>query len=421
MLQIRRGAVRLVAASSAKRQPHVEQRLLDAVTEVCARASYPDVTVEDLLAVAGVSRATFYQYFSGVEDCFLTAYREHALRLVKVIACSSAREHPELAALDALVDLAIERPDAALMLSREGLAGGAAARRERDALIAAIEVAIVDKQRGSLRVDLPFGVLLGGILRFIATRLIDGPMTRTTGEELADWVRAFAAPGRGSWTDFRLPSTAPEASGDRPAPPLPRTSPPRQRLLRGTAVAILAKGYRATTVADIVATAGVSRRSFYDHFSGKQAAFLEAYEFAFAQVIRASVPPFFGSVSWPQRVWDSAQAFTGFFAAEPAFAHLGFVECYAPGAELHTRVRDTQLAFTVFLDDGFKQRPAGPPPQAFAECVACVIFEAGFQATRAGTSRHMRRMQPLAVYVALTPFIGAEVAGRFVASQLAGP
>ena len=179
---------------------------------------------------------------------------------------------------------------------------------------------------------------------------------------------------------------------------------------------ILVKGYRATTVADIVTTAGVSRRSFYDHFSRKKAAVLESYEFAFAESIKASAPPFFASACWPQRVWESAQAFTRFFAAEPAFAYLGFVECYALGSDLHARVRDTQQAFTFFLADGSSQRHASPPPQAFAPCTASVIFEAGFRATRAGPSRHLRRMQPLAVYIALTPFIGVEAARRCVAS-----
>jgi AcrR family transcriptional regulator len=407
-----------MADRSSVRLPRAERRLLDAVTEVCARISYPDVTVEALLAVAGVSRATFYQYFSSVGDCFLTAYREHALRLVEVIASSPDCEHPELAALEALVDLAIHRPGVALLLTREGLAGGSAARCERDALIAGIEQAITTKQRRSPRVDLPLRVLLGGVLRFISMRLTDGPVRRTTGEELTGWVRTFASAERASWADFRLPSITPEDRVASQAPAVARASPPRQRLLRATAVVILNKGYRATTVADIAATGGVSRRCFYDNFSGKKAAFLEAYEFAFAQSIRASVPPFFSSACWPQRVWDSAQAFTGFFAAEPAFAHLGFVEAYALGANLHARVRDTQLAFTFFLDDGFRRRPSGPSPQAFAQCSAFVIFEAGFQATRAGPSRHMRRMQPLAVYVALTPLIGAEAASGFVASQL---
>jgi AcrR family transcriptional regulator len=412
----RGGAVRLAADRSAVRQRRAEQRLLDAVTEACARISYPDITVEDLLTVAGVSRATFYQYFSNVEDCFLAAYRGHALRLVEAVASSSDREHPELAALDAVVDLAIHRPDVALLLFREGLAGGQAARRARDELIVGIERALTTKQRRSHRVDLPLGVLLGGVLRFISTRLTDGPMTRTTGEELADWVRAFATAERASWTDFRLPTATTEARDACPAPIVVRTLPPRERLLRATAVVILVKGYRATTVADIVATAGVSRRSFYDHFFCKKAAVLESYEFAFAESIKAIAPPFFASACWPQRVWESAQAFTRFFAAEPAFAYLGFVECYALGSDSHARVRDTQQAFTFFLADGSSQRHVGPPPQAFAPCTAFVIFEAGFRAARAGPSRHLRRMQPLAVYIALTPFIGVEAARRCVAS-----
>ncbi len=43
----------------------------------------------------------------------------------------------------------------------------------------------------------------------------------------------------------------------------------RARLLEGMARAVAAQGYADTTIADIVREAGVSRRTFYEHFSDK--------------------------------------------------------------------------------------------------------------------------------------------------------
>ena len=45
------------------------------------------------------------------------------------------------------------------------------------------------------------------------------------------------------------------------------------------------KGYPATTVADVVERAGVSRRTFYEQFQDKEACFLAAYDVGLAVVL----------------------------------------------------------------------------------------------------------------------------------------
>lgn len=68
-------------------------------------------------------------------------------------------------------------------------------------------------------------------------------------------------------------------------PPDPSSSPartepdadPARRLLRGIGAAVADKGYAATTIADIVRHAHVSKRTFYEHFPDKLSCYLEAY------------------------------------------------------------------------------------------------------------------------------------------------
>jgi AcrR family transcriptional regulator len=55
---------------------------------------------------------------------------------------------------------------------------------------------------------------------------------------------------------------------------------PRARLLGAMLDAVARRGYAATTVADVVTLAGTSRRSFYEHFADKDAAYVDAYAFA---------------------------------------------------------------------------------------------------------------------------------------------
>ena len=54
----------------------------------------------------------------------------------------------------------------------------------------------------------------------------------------------------------------------------------RTRLLEAVGGAVAEKGYAATTIDDIVRGAGVSKKTFYEHFQDKLGAFLAAYEAA---------------------------------------------------------------------------------------------------------------------------------------------
>lgn len=399
-------------------------RLLDAATELGGNQGYARATVERLLQVAGVSRATFYQYFTSVDDCFWSAYRHHADQLVEAAAAAAAagRER-ELATLDALSATAKTRPAVARLLMREGLAAGPRGISERDTLISRLEQVMKGSVAQPSTIDLPAAILIGGTFGYLSMRISDGSAHRALHEEVREWARAFA----------RRPAKAPWST--RLAPKLPRRAPqrsksssltkpngtPRERILDAVAVAVGSRGYHQTTVADIAAAAGISRRGFYNEFSGKVDAFIATCERSFQQTIAACAPGFFSSEAWPERVWNGAQAFTGFMAGEPQIAHLSFVECYALGPSFALRVHQAQRAFTLFLEDGYRQGPnARSLSRACSVLTATSIFELAFQGARRDPSLYMRSLQPLAVYMALAPFIGVEEAGQFVVDKLSG-
>jgi AcrR family transcriptional regulator len=52
----------------------------------------------------------------------------------------------------------------------------------------------------------------------------------------------------------------------------------RERLIAAMAVSIEEKGYRDTTVADVVRIARTSRRNFYEHFADRDACFLALFD-----------------------------------------------------------------------------------------------------------------------------------------------
>lgn len=63
--------------------------------------------------------------------------------------------------------------------------------------------------------------------------------------------------------------------------------PPKERLLRGLEESIRERGYVATTVSDIVAAAGTSKRTFYESFASKAECLIEHYQRFHAEIIEA--------------------------------------------------------------------------------------------------------------------------------------
>ena len=107
----------------------------------------------------------------------------------------------------------------------------------------------------------------------------------------------------------------------------------RSRLLEGMAQAVSRKGYAETTIADIVAAASVSRRTFYEHFSSKAECLVALYEAAShnaLKVLRDAIPTGQG---WKQEVAAALRAYLGCMASNPVLVRTLFIEILHLGAE----------------------------------------------------------------------------------------
>ena len=97
--------------------------------------------------------------------------------------------------------------------------------------------------------------------------------------------------------------------------------------------AVSANGYGATRVEDIIALAGVSRRTFYDHFSNKEQAFLAAYDFVVEQLRIGVAGAYATGGTWASKVRRGLAAFLNLMAGEPELAHVCIVEAVAAGPQ----------------------------------------------------------------------------------------
>jgi AcrR family transcriptional regulator len=112
-----------------------------------------------------------------------------------------------------------------------------------------------------------------------------------------------------------------------------RDDPFRGRLLDGLASSIAERGYRDTTVADIVRHAHTSKRTFYARFDTKQECFVEllrANNDALIAQITAAVDP---DADWAEQIRRAVGAYVDHIAARPAITLSWIRELPALGAE----------------------------------------------------------------------------------------
>jgi AcrR family transcriptional regulator len=133
----------------------------------------------------------------------------------------------------------------------------------------------------------------------------------------------------------------------------------RGRLLEAMAQCVAERGYAATTVAQVIARAGVSRKTFYEHFADKRTCFLAAWdvgtEILLEQVLAAGAE----ADGWRARLRAGADAFLEILAAEPAFARSFTIEVLSVG--------ENALARRAEINERFADALAETHAQALAE------------------------------------------------------
>ncbi|PYE16463.1 TetR family transcriptional regulator [Williamsia limnetica] len=92
----------------------------------------------------------------------------------------------------------------------------------------------------------------------------------------------------------------------------------RARLLDALGASIEERGYRATTVADIVRMARTSRRTFYQEFATKEACFIELLQTANTDMIGDIVAAVDPDSPWRSQIRQAIEAYVRSIEARPA-------------------------------------------------------------------------------------------------------
>src|ERR1700691_6037940 len=150
--------------------------------------------------------------------------------------------------------------------------------------------------------------------------------------------------------------------GPQALPPEQVAADQRERLYEATIKAVNERGFVATTISDLVAGAGVSRRSFYEHFENKEECLLATYDELVRRLTARMVAAYDPEEQWQQQIDAIVRALFEASSDRPDAARLISVEMgrWARAAAL----------LTSFSIAAFKQAPGeGSVPRPVARAI----------------------------------------------------
>lgn len=157
-------------------------RLLTAMAEACLVHGVGNVTVAHVVKQAGVSRRTFYEIFSDIQDCFLSTFDDVVSRALER-ACTAYREDGRWrarirAALIALLEFLDEDPLAGRVLVVEAPGAGPTvlSRRQKviSRLVAAVEEGCSESKSSASMPPLTGEGIVGAVFAILHGRMLEG-------------------------------------------------------------------------------------------------------------------------------------------------------------------------------------------------------------------------------------------------------
>ena len=172
------------------------------------------------------------------------------------------------------------------------------------------------------------------------------------------------------------------------------------RLLQAMATVCGEKGVAVATIADIVREAGVSKRTFYEHFDSKDDCFFALYRAASGSALRALRVSMDDRQPWQHQVERALAAYLAHLSAAPGLSKTLFVEIHHLGPAGIRLRREVMQQFADFIlgtvnqGEGRAAQQALTPGMAMAAVGA--INELILQALEQGKADRLEQLTPIA-------------------------
>jgi AcrR family transcriptional regulator len=189
----------------------------------------------------------------------------------------------------------------------------------------------------------------------------------------------------------------------------------RERLIAGLAEAVAEKGYGGTTIADITRHAAVSRRTFYEHFDGKDECFVAAFDTVSEELRERVDVAFKAEDEWTDAARAGIDAMLVFLAGEPNLARLAMVEAMVAGPVVVAHYDAAVQTFLPYFAAGRKGRPKAVLKRLSDSTEEALVGGMVSLISRrivAGQTEELESLLPDLTEFALAPYVGNDEAAR---------
>jgi AcrR family transcriptional regulator/DNA-binding MarR family transcriptional regulator len=187
----------------------------------------------------------------------------------------------------------------------------------------------------------------------------------------------------------------------------------RGRMLAAAVDVVQDVGYARMTVARIIARARVSRKTFYDVFSGREDCFLAAFDQAVDRARELAEEAYEREPRWRDGIRAALARLLIFMEEEPALARLCIVEALAAGDLVLERRSEVLEELVAVVDRGrLLTSPTRQPPQVTAEGIAGAVLAVLHARLLEGGSEPLTDLLGPLMSMIVLPYLGMRAASR---------
>lgn len=406
---------------------HQRRRIHGAMIEAVAGGGYAATSVRQVIALAGVSRRSFYEQFENKQDCFLTTFdliagRELTRTRRAYTQADGDVEQRLRAALQTCAAAARrETKSYSLMLVAAPTAGQAALERTRRAAAACERLLGKALAEGTGLETLPAPVVravVGGLRGGLAGALEDleeDPERLAT--EMTGWTLAVRSPAfatvagelAGAYRDRNRELSRElrqEEENGRA-----QSADVRQRLVESALRLAAIQDCEELAAPQIADAAGVSVDEFMELFASREECLQVALDTVAAELLEVACDPRLDEVGWPLRLRLRLAAVFEHLARNPLHARAIAHVAYIAGPEAVTANATLAQEISSLLTAG---APGGEPSQFVRDAIAGAVWHTVRSHVASERIPLLAAVADHVSYALLAPLIGAPEAAAAV-------
>ena len=409
-------------------------RIHGALIEAVATDGYEKTSVKQVIALAGVSRRSFYEQFENKQTCFLATFdliaRRELQQMRRVYLESEAttlagRARASFARIAHMTSQ--ERKASMLVVLEAQTAGVPGVLRLVRAMNACEQMLTQSFAQAPDAVSLPMPIvraMVGGLHGIASGYLRGGTETAQLdiAEELLSWALQFHTPAAEPMVEHMTGSlrtrlreiASTYGHGLNGAQAAGRDE--RERVLQAVLRLSTREEYRSLSAPQIADEANVPIDSFCELFAGKDECFLAAVDAIADDLLSIAADPQLESEDgWASAVRRVLAELMRYLADHPLQARTLAQEAFFAGGAAVDRVVDLSQSIATLLTEGAPRKADCP---LSTEAIAGAIWHTIRCQVVAGRPQLLAALSEHLAYVVLTPYLGAEKAAELLMHEL---